>query len=215
MPPITPQEAVAEIIGADSNVTPGYVSEAAAIAAVKSTAAGAIKPGDTIVLAGIGPAIGMPETYQITSALKYHPHGRSIALVTDGRFSGVSTGACIGHVSPEAWAGGPLGKVHDGDVIRITIDTRKLEGTVEVVSVDAAVLATRPPSGKLQLHPDLPDDTRLWAALQNASGGSWGDACTTRIGFAPCWPETHAPDPTPPVAGPAAPMGRQPAPPFP
>jgi dihydroxyacid dehydratase/phosphogluconate dehydratase len=151
-----------------------FGSEDAAIAAVKSTSADAIKPGETIVLAGIGPAIGIPETYQITSALKYHPHGRSIALVTDGRFSGVSTGACIGHVSPEAWAGGPLGKVHDGDVIRITIDTRKLEGTVEVVSVDAATLAARPASGKLQLHPDLPDDTRLWAALQNASGGSWG-----------------------------------------
>jgi len=151
-----------------------FGSETAAIAAVKSTSADAIKPGDTIVLAGIGPAIGMPETYQITSALKYHPHGRSIALVTDGRFSGVSTGACIGHVSPEAWAGGPLGKLRDGDVIRIIIDTRKLEGTLDVVSLDAARLGERPVSGKLQLHPDLPDDTRLWAALQNASGGSWG-----------------------------------------
>jgi putative YjhG/YagF family dehydratase len=151
-----------------------FGSEAAAIAAIKSTGADAIQPGDTMVLAGIGPAIGMPETYQVTSALKHLPNGRRVALVTDGRFSGVSTGACIGHVSPEAWAGGPLGKVQEGDVIRIVIDTRKLTGTLDVISVDAAGLAQRPVSEKLSMHPDLPDDTRLWAALQNASGGSWG-----------------------------------------
>jgi dihydroxyacid dehydratase/phosphogluconate dehydratase len=151
-----------------------FGSEAAAIAAIKSTGADAIQPGDTMVLAGIGPAIGMPETYQVTSALKHLPNGRRVALVTDGRFSGVSTGACIGHVSPEAWAGGPIGKVREGDVIRIVIDTRKLTGTLDVISVDAAGLAQRPVSEKLSMHPDLPDDTRLWAALQNASGGSWG-----------------------------------------
>ena len=151
-----------------------FGSEAAAIAAIKSTSADAIKPGDTVVLAGIGPAIGMPETYQVTSALKYLPNGRRVALVTDGRFSGVSTGACIGHVSPEAWAGGPLGKVRDGDMIRIVVDTRKRVGTLDVVSLDATSLAQRPANPMLQIHPDLPDDTRLWAALQNASGGSWG-----------------------------------------
>ncbi len=151
-----------------------FGSEAAAIAAIKSTQADAIKPGDTVVLAGIGPAIGMPETYQVTSALKYLPNGQRVALLTDGRFSGVSTGACIGHISPEAWAGGPLGKLRDGDIIRIEIDTVKLQGSVDVISVDAATLAKRPVTDKLQMHPDIPDDTRLWAALQNASGGSWG-----------------------------------------
>ncbi|MDB6169997.1 MAG: dehydratase [Verrucomicrobia bacterium] len=151
-----------------------FGSEAAAIAAIKSTGPDAIQPGDTVVLAGIGPAIGMPETYQITSALKYLPNGQRVALVTDGRFSGVSTGACVGHVSPEAWADGPIGRLRDGDVVRIVVDTRKLTGSIDVVSVDAATLAGRAPSPKLKRHPDVPDDTRLWAALQGVSGGSWG-----------------------------------------
>jgi putative YjhG/YagF family dehydratase len=148
-----------------------FTTEAAAIAAVK---AGELRAGDVLVLIGIGPGSGMPETYQVTSALKYVRDGARIALLTDGRFSGVSTGACIGHVSPEAWAGGPLGRLRDGDRIRLVLDTRALEGSADVVSLSQAELAARP------RHPDLvpdarvPDDTRLWAALQNASGGTWG-----------------------------------------
>ena len=105
-----------------------FGSEDAAIAAIKSTGPDAIKPGDVVVLAGIGPGIGMPETYQVTSALKYRPNGQRVALVTDGRFSGVSTGACVGHISPEAWAGGPIGRLRDGDRVRVRIDTRGLHG---------------------------------------------------------------------------------------
>jgi dihydroxyacid dehydratase/phosphogluconate dehydratase len=99
--------------------------------------------------------------------------GAGISLITDGRFSGVSTGACIGHVSPEAWAGGPIGRLRDGDTVRLRIDTTQLDGAIDVIAPDAAGLASR------ELHPDLvpdprvPDDTRLWAALQGASGGSW------------------------------------------
>jgi len=78
---------------------------------------------------------GMEETYQITSALRHLSYGKEIAVVTDARFSGVSTGACIGHVGPEALAGGPI---------------------------------------DLSPDPDLPDDTRLWAALPQAGGGTWG-----------------------------------------
>ncbi len=151
-----------------------FGSEDAAIAAIKSTGPDAIHPGDVLVLAGIGPAIGLPETYQVTSALKYLPNGQRVALLTDGRFSGVSTGACIGHISPEAWAGGPLGRLREGDRIRVRIDTRALEGSVDVVSVSADELAARSPGDFLQRHPRVPDDTRLWAALQSASGGSWG-----------------------------------------
>jgi putative YjhG/YagF family dehydratase len=92
-----------------------FTSERQAIDAIK---AGAVRSGDVMVLAGIGPGCGMPETYQVTSALKYVKDGQRIALVTDGRFSGVSTGACVGHVSPEAWAGGPIGRLRDGDLIR-------------------------------------------------------------------------------------------------
>jgi len=142
-----------------------------------------VKAGDILVLACRGPlGSGMEETYQLTSALKYLPFGKHVALITDARFSGVSTGACIGHVSPEALAGGPIGRLLDGDVIEIIIDRNKLEGTLHLVGhgdeifgaeEGARVLAARPPRADLHADKDLPDDTRLWAALQDASGGAW------------------------------------------
>jgi xylonate dehydratase len=160
-----------------------FVSEHDAIAAIKSTDGQAIKPNDVIVLIGAGPlGTGMEETYQVTSALKYIPWGNTVALVTDGRFSGVSTGACIGHVGPEALAGGPIGKVMDGDVIDIVVDRRDLTGHVNLVAAGGRdleagearqLLADRPAHPGLRAHADLPDDTRLWAALQAASGGPW------------------------------------------
>jgi dihydroxyacid dehydratase/phosphogluconate dehydratase len=150
-----------------------FGSEKEAIDAIKATGPGAVKPGDVLVLAGIGPAIGMPETYQVTSALKYLPNGRRVAVVTDGRFSGVSTGACVGHVSPETHAGGPIGRLREGDVIRIRIDTRRLEGSVDVVSVTAEELLARGPNRALRIPTAVPDDTLLWSSLQNASGGAW------------------------------------------
>jgi dihydroxyacid dehydratase/phosphogluconate dehydratase len=125
----------------------------------------------------------MEETYQITSALKHLPFGKHVAVLTDARFSGVSTGACVGHVSPEALAGGPVGKLRDGDIIEIVIDRDKLEGHVNFVGEDSEQfdhdeggrrLAQRPARPDLQADPKLPDDTRLWAALQQASGGIWG-----------------------------------------
>jgi dihydroxyacid dehydratase/phosphogluconate dehydratase len=125
----------------------------------------------------------MEEIFQVTSALRHLSWGREVAVVTDARFSGVSTGACIGLVAPEALAGGPLGKVHDGDRIRIVIDRNKLEGSVDLVGDasrefgpedGARILAERPPHPDLSPDPQLPDETRLWAALQQASGGTWG-----------------------------------------
>jgi len=99
-----------------------------------------IKPGDIIVLMGRGPmGSGMEEIYQITSALKHLSWGREVALITDARFSGVSTGACIGHVGPEALAGGPIGKVLDGDLIRITIDRNALTGSVDFVGTPGSI----------------------------------------------------------------------------
>jgi putative YjhG/YagF family dehydratase len=161
-----------------------FTSERAAIAAVKGLSESPIKAGDVIVLMGCGPmGTGMEETYQLTSALRYLPYGKTIALVTDARFSGVSTGACIGHVGPEALAGGPLGKLRDGDTIQITIDRIQLFGQIDFIGEGerrfdpdegARILATRPLPAELRPNPDLPDDTRLWAALQNASGGTWG-----------------------------------------
>ncbi len=145
-------------------------SEKSAIDAIKS---GIVQPGDTLVLMGIGPGCGMPETYQITSALKYMKGGEQIALITDGRFSGVSTGACIGHISPEAWADGPIGRIRNGNTIRIEIDTRKLEGSINVITEDQNAFDNRPRHPDLIADPNVPTDTRLWATLQNASGGSW------------------------------------------
>jgi dihydroxyacid dehydratase/phosphogluconate dehydratase len=161
-----------------------FTSEREAIAAVKGQTARPIRPGDVIVLAGRGPlGSGMEETYQITSALKYLKWGREVALVTDARFSGVSTGACIGHVGPEALAGGPIGKVRDGDLIRIVVDRNELTGSIDLVGdgvrqfspeEGAGVLAARPLRTDLRPDPQLPADTRLWAALQRAGGGTWG-----------------------------------------
>jgi putative YjhG/YagF family dehydratase len=158
-----------------------FTSERAAIAAIKG---GGVRAGDVLVLACRGPmGSGMEEIYQITSALRHLSFGKHVALVTDARFSGVSTGACVGHVGPEALAGGPLGKLRDGDRIRIVIDRNNLEGSVDLVGEGdrvfgpdegARVLAGRAPRGDLAPDPDLPADTRLWAALQAVGGGTWG-----------------------------------------
>jgi dihydroxyacid dehydratase/phosphogluconate dehydratase len=151
-----------------------FASEPEAIAAVKSTGDDAIRKGDVMVLIGYGPiGCGMPETAQLTIALKHLPWGKHVALITDGRFSGVSTGACVGHVSPEAWSGGPIGKLRDGDRIRIEIDCRRLTGRVDFVG-NQETLINREPNPKLVPLPGVPGDTRLWAALQDVSGGSWG-----------------------------------------
>lgn len=150
-----------------------FTSEPAVIAAIKN---GKIQAGDIIVLMGRGPmGSGMEETYQVTSALKMLDFGKHVAVITDARFSGVSTGACIGHVTPEALAGGPLGKLRDGDPVEIVIDRNALEGSVNFVG-DAAEFARREPHPDLAPDPAMPADSRLWAALQEASGGSWAGA---------------------------------------
>ena len=158
-----------------------FVSEAAAVHAIKR---GDLLAGDVVVLVCGGPlGAGMQEIYQVTSALKTLHYCKNIAVITDARFSGVSTGACIGHVSPEALSGGPLGKVRDGDMIEIVIDRAKLQGSINFVGegrerFSAAEgenrLAHRVSREDLAPHPDLPDDTRIWAALIEASGGVWG-----------------------------------------
>jgi len=127
----------------------------------------------------------MEETYQLTAALKHLPWGKHIPLLTDARFSGVSTGACVGHIGPEALAGGPIGKLQDGDLIDILIDQVNLEGSIDLVGTSEkeltpqeaqALLQRRPSHPHLQPRPDLPADTRLWAALQEVGGGTWGGA---------------------------------------
>ncbi len=158
-----------------------FTSEQAAIQAVKTRI---VQPGDIMVMIGLGPlGTGMVETAQITSALKYLDWGKQVSLLTDGRFSGFSTGACIGHIGPEALAGGAIGKVRDGDTIEIILDRNTLEGSIQLVATPehgeltpeagALVLLMRETHPDLRPNPRLPDDTRLWAALQKVSGGTW------------------------------------------
>jgi len=160
-----------------------FTDERAAIDAVKGTSSRPVREGDVIVLIGTGPSgTGMQETAQITTALRYLPWGKHVAVVTDGRFSGFSSGACIGHVGPEALDEGPIGRVRDDDLVEIVIDRHALTGTVNLVGAEGVPLDTdacrellrsRPPHPGLAPHERLPDDTRLWAALQRASGGTW------------------------------------------
>ena len=157
-----------------------FVSEKDAMAAIKQ---GRIQSGDVLVLTGVGPmGTGMEETYQVTGALKYLPHGKQVALLTDARFSGVSTGACVGHIGPEGLAGGPIGKILDGDLVCIVIDRKEIQGSIDLVGTEgqrfgpeegAKIIAQRATRNDLAPNAALPDDTKLWAALQFASGGTW------------------------------------------
>jgi putative YjhG/YagF family dehydratase len=144
-----------------------FLSEPSAIAAIKE---GRIEAGDVLVLVCRGPmGAGMEETYQLTSALKYLDFGKHVTIVTDARFSGVSTGACIGHVSPEALAGGPVGKLRDGDLVEIVVDRGTLHGTV-------AARSTAPSTSSARQAP---------SSAPKKGRGSWQGASR-----APIWPRT-------------------------
>jgi len=158
-----------------------FTTERSLMAAIK---ADQIRAGDVIVLLSAGPmGSGMEEIAQVTIALKYLDYGKDVALLTDARFSGFSSGPCIGHLGPEALAGGPVGRLVEGDVLEVMVDTRNLQGSINLIGHGeeifgaergAAVLEGRPPRDDLAPEAELPDDTRLWAALQNAGGGTWG-----------------------------------------
>ncbi|WP_425399469.1 YjhG/YagF family D-xylonate dehydratase [Aeoliella sp.] len=177
-----------------------FTSEVSAIQAIKGQGERSLEPGHVLVLAGCGPAgSGMEETYQLTAALKHLAWGKHVPLITDARFSGVSTGACLGHIGPEALAGGPLGKLIDDDLIEITVDTKAFTGSIDLVGhgdvlADAdwgnKELCLRPTRPDLAPADNLPDDTRLWSLLQQVSGGTWGgciydlEAIARRLGYA-------------------------------
>ena len=101
---------------------------------------GALCPGDVLVIRSEGPrgGPGMPEMLAVTAAVNGSGHGQDVALITDGRFSGATTGLSIGHVAPEAAVGGPIGLVADGDRILVDIEQRRLD-----LQVDSAELARR------------------------------------------------------------------------
>lgn len=163
-----------------------FTSETDAIQAIKGIGPHPLKAGDILALIGIGPSgTGMEEIYQITSALKFIPWGKHVTVLTDGRFSGVSTGPCVGHIGPEALDGGPIGKLRDNDLVEVEIDRETLEGSInlvgdaerEMTTAEAnSLLQRRSPHPGLAPNPNLPADTRLWAALQSTSGGTWRGA---------------------------------------
>lgn len=170
------------IVGADGvyrRTGPARVfrTEKEASIAVKS---GAIHPGDVLVLMCRGPmGSGMEEVFGITASLRYLDYGKHVTVITDARFSGVSSGACIGHITPEALAGGPIGKILEGDQIEVIVDRVHLTGSVNLVvngSVEEGTkeLVRRPMRDDLAPDPALPAETRLWALLQEVSGGPWG-----------------------------------------
>jgi dihydroxy-acid dehydratase len=109
-------------------------------AAMDALAEGALRPGDVVVIRYEGPrgGPGMREMLQITSAIKGAGLGKDVLLVTDGRFSGGTTGPCVGHIAPEASVGGPIALVQDGDQVRLDLGARTLD-----LLVDAAELARR------------------------------------------------------------------------
>lgn len=158
-----------------------FTTERQAMAAIKGKT---IAAGDVLVLLSCGPmGSGMEEIAQVTIALKSVDWGKHVAVLTDARFSGVSTGACIGHIGPEALAGGPLGKLQEGDIVEVVVDTRNLSGSVDLVGTGGEVfgadegqrlLGERELRSDLAEEDELPDDTRLWAALQRVGGGTWG-----------------------------------------
>ena len=158
-----------------------FEREVDAMAAIK---AGRVAPADVLILRGRGPrGAGMEEIYQVTAALRVVPELSRVAVVTDARFSGATRGPCVGHVTPEALAGGPLGRVRDGDLVRVLIDVQRGGGSVDMVGEEGRavgpeeggrILRGRRPADDLQPDDDLPEDTALWARLQELGGGVWG-----------------------------------------
>ena len=114
--------------------------------AIKAIKGGEIHPGDVVVIRYVGPkgGPGMPEMLNPTSAIAGMGLGSSVALITDGRFSGASRGASIGHVSPEAAVGGPIALVEEGDIIKIDIPGLKLELDVPEEELEKRCKAWQP-----------------------------------------------------------------------
>jgi dihydroxy-acid dehydratase len=102
--------------------------------ALEAVLAGAIQPGDAIVVRYEGPrASGMPEMFYLTAAIASDPVlNEGIALLTDGRFSGATRGPCIGHISPEAAADGAIAALEDGDRVRLDLN----EGSIDIVALN-------------------------------------------------------------------------------
>jgi dihydroxy-acid dehydratase len=150
---LAPEGCVIKLSGQDRRSHRGparvFDDEQACFAAVKR---GAIEPGDVVVIRYEGPAgaPGMPEMLQVTAAIIGEGLGDSVALITDGRFSGATHGFMIGHVSPEAARGGPIAALQDGDAISIDVDARELRAELSDDEIAARLQTWKPPAPKYE-----------------------------------------------------------------
>ena len=144
---LAPEGAIAKTAGfdADEFTGPAVVFDGER-AALDALAAGTISAGDVVVIRYEGPrgGPGMREMLAITGAIMGAGLGKDVLLLTDGRFSGGTTGLCVGHVAPEAATGGPIGLVRDGDQVRLTIGTGTLELDVEPEEMERRRTTWRP-----------------------------------------------------------------------
>src|ERR671935_1733117 len=137
---LAPEGAVAKVAGLKKRRLTGparvFDGEEACFAAIQQRA---IKPGDVVVIRGEGPVggPGMREMLAVTAALVGQGLGEGIGLITDGRFSGGTHGLVVGHVAPEAWVGGPIALVKEGDSITIDGDKKVLTLNVPAAELDA------------------------------------------------------------------------------
>jgi dihydroxy-acid dehydratase len=173
-----------------------YDDEAACVAAVR---AGAVAPGDVLVVRYEGPAggPGMREMLSVTSSVVGVGLGESVALVTDGRFSGATRGLMVGHVAPEAFRGGPLAVVRDGDAITIDTDAGVLHVDMPADELARRLAAWTPPAGG-------PAGGVL--ARYRASVGSAADGAVLRPAGSPLTPTALSS----PAAAPSSPAARAP-----
>jgi len=145
---LAPDGAVMKVSGTERAQHRGparvFDSEEAAFDAVQKQA---IKPGDVVVIRYEGPSggPGMREMLAVTGAIVGAGLGDTVALVTDGRFSGATRGFCIGHIAPEAAHGGPMAAVRDGDTIVIDVATRTLNLEVADSAIKERLAAWQPP----------------------------------------------------------------------
>ncbi len=146
---LAPEGAVVKSAGFDSDVFEGtarvFDGERAAMDALED---GTITKGDVVVIRYEGPkgGPGMREMLAITGAIKGAGLGKDVLLLTDGRFSGGTTGLCVGHVAPEAVDGGPIAFVVDGDRIRLDVGNGKLDILVDPSEIDARMIGFTPPA---------------------------------------------------------------------
>jgi dihydroxy-acid dehydratase len=148
---LAPDGAVVKTAGFDADVFEGtarvFDGEAGAMAAV---AEGTLNKGDVVVIRYEGPkgGPGMREMLAVTGAIKGAGIGKDVLLLTDGRFSGGTTGLCVGHIAPEAFDGGPIAFIKDGDRIRLDVSTRTLDLLVDEDELAARRVGWEPPAPK-------------------------------------------------------------------